>query len=260
MNSNNVYVPSSYSYEPVSFLSQFGPEDQLFQRPLLNTLGQNSRLPPAPPRPPVAQPPTSNYQRIPPQLQQLEEPFGAQQHYLSDEQDAFFTDQQTTNEQSTNNFHHFQDEDSKRQGSSLVLSSLNINMNLIFSAVWNDLQRTNFQKHDSANQYKRNNNRQTSKASPQFPYRPSVGTRVNPMEDNNNDGQRSKENSYQRSPTKRYEDSLVRGKPMDNYPSNDPFESNNQYTNENGASPKTIAIPLSKFFSNYISLSLIEIF
>jgi hypothetical protein len=41
MDGTDIFMPSSYSTDPQPFLSHFGPEDQLFQRPLLNTLGQN---------------------------------------------------------------------------------------------------------------------------------------------------------------------------------------------------------------------------
>ena len=41
MDNTDTYIPPSYSSGPGPFLSHFGPEDQLFQRPLLNTLGQN---------------------------------------------------------------------------------------------------------------------------------------------------------------------------------------------------------------------------
>ena len=41
MNSTDIFLPSSYDTGPGSFLSHFGPEDQLFQQPLFNTIGQN---------------------------------------------------------------------------------------------------------------------------------------------------------------------------------------------------------------------------
>jgi hypothetical protein len=50
MDSSDIFVPSSYTTGPGSFLSHFGPEDQLFQRPLLNTLGQNYVSNPRPPQ------------------------------------------------------------------------------------------------------------------------------------------------------------------------------------------------------------------
>jgi hypothetical protein len=50
MDGTDIFVPSSYTTGPGSFLSHFGPEDQLFQRPLLNTLGQNYVSNPRPPQ------------------------------------------------------------------------------------------------------------------------------------------------------------------------------------------------------------------
>ena len=58
-------MPSSYGASaPGSFLSHFGPDDQLFQRPMLNNLGQNYVPNPRPPPPPLPLPPP------PPQQQQ----------------------------------------------------------------------------------------------------------------------------------------------------------------------------------------------
>jgi len=41
MNSTDIFMPSSYDGGPGSFLSHFGPDDQLFQQPLLNNIDQN---------------------------------------------------------------------------------------------------------------------------------------------------------------------------------------------------------------------------
>ncbi|CAM2711010.1 unnamed protein product [Rotaria socialis] len=55
IDNSDIFVPSSYSSEPNSFLNYFGPEDQLFQRPTFNSLGQNyipntrQQQPPPPP-------------------------------------------------------------------------------------------------------------------------------------------------------------------------------------------------------------------
>lgn len=53
MNSTDVFMPSSYGTGPSSFLNNFGPDDQLFQQPLFNAMGQNyvpnTRVPPPPP-------------------------------------------------------------------------------------------------------------------------------------------------------------------------------------------------------------------
>jgi hypothetical protein len=61
MNSTDVFMPSSYNTEPVSFLNNFGPDDQLFQQPLLNAIGQNYV--------PNARPPPSSSQQQPKQHQ-----------------------------------------------------------------------------------------------------------------------------------------------------------------------------------------------
>ncbi|CAF4001090.1 unnamed protein product [Rotaria sordida] len=58
MDNNNLFMTSSYTTDSGAFLNYFGPEDQLFQRPLLNTLGQNyvpNSRPPLPPPPPPPQ-------------------------------------------------------------------------------------------------------------------------------------------------------------------------------------------------------------
>jgi hypothetical protein len=52
MNGTDVFVPLSYTTGPGSFLSHFGPEDQLFRRPSLNTYGQSYAPNPRPPPPP----------------------------------------------------------------------------------------------------------------------------------------------------------------------------------------------------------------
>lgn len=111
MNSNDVYVPSSYSYEPVSFLSQFGPEDQLFQRSLLPNVTHTPRLPP------VVPPTNPSYQRAPGPLQFNEPP--SHQRYLNDRADPFFTDNNNLNETSLPppSFNPQYEDESKRQGS-----------------------------------------------------------------------------------------------------------------------------------------------
>lgn len=114
MNTTDVFAPTSSS-----FLNYFGQEDQLFQRPLLHTLGQNY-LPNT--RPPLQLPKdTPTYvpsrqqlsdQPISPQRLPPPNPFidyqRSRQPPLSEEdrpvnQDTFFTD-------------HVDDQDSKRQG------------------------------------------------------------------------------------------------------------------------------------------------
>ncbi|CAF0864304.1 unnamed protein product [Rotaria sp. Silwood1] len=60
MDNNDLYMPSSYTTNPGAFLNYFGPEDQLFQRPLLNSLGQNYVPNPRPSLPPP-QPPPQQY-------------------------------------------------------------------------------------------------------------------------------------------------------------------------------------------------------
>ena len=118
MNGTDIFVPSSYTATPGSFLDHFGYDDQLFQRPLLNTLGQNYVPNPRPPpsqqqqqrdilfdqsqRPiyppsrnyafeqqPVQPPPPNpfiEYQRAPPQ------PPRHEQQNPADNQPLFFTD------------------------------------------------------------------------------------------------------------------------------------------------------------------------
>ncbi|CAF4371318.1 unnamed protein product [Rotaria sp. Silwood2] len=55
MNSTDIFLPSSYDNGPGSFLSHFGPDDQLFQQPLFNAIGQNYVPNPRPPPPPQPQ-------------------------------------------------------------------------------------------------------------------------------------------------------------------------------------------------------------
>jgi hypothetical protein len=58
MNTTGIFMPSTYDQGPGSFLSHFGPDDQLFRRPLLNEIGQNyltNLRPPLPPAPPQSQ-------------------------------------------------------------------------------------------------------------------------------------------------------------------------------------------------------------
>ena len=87
MNPNESYMPSSYPYEPASFLSQFGSEDQLFQRPSLNNLGQNYVSNPTRTRDPSGYVPTSYTP-----AQQHYQPPSPRQRYPSDNQEMFFTD------------------------------------------------------------------------------------------------------------------------------------------------------------------------
>ena len=160
MNDTDIFVPSSYNNGQASFLSYFGPEDQLFQRPLLNTLQQNyvpnPRPPPpqrdisfdqsqtrfSPPQRPVYAPPvlprqqiheqpplpSSNpfieYQRAPPQQQQrYEEHIPRQVNPPNNNQEMFFTDHPDDQQQSTRRSgEQPQDQDSKRQGRVLSLS------------------------------------------------------------------------------------------------------------------------------------------
>ncbi|CAF3439196.1 unnamed protein product [Rotaria sp. Silwood1] len=54
MNSTDIFMTSSYDNGPGSFLNNFGPDDQLFQQPLFNAIGQNyvpNARPPPPPQP-----------------------------------------------------------------------------------------------------------------------------------------------------------------------------------------------------------------
>ncbi|CAM2698713.1 unnamed protein product [Rotaria socialis] len=56
MNSTDIFLPSSYNNNgPGSFLSNFGPDDQLFQQPLFNAIGQNYVPNARPPPPPQSQ-------------------------------------------------------------------------------------------------------------------------------------------------------------------------------------------------------------
>lgn len=41
MNSTDIFMPSAYDTGPPTFLSNFGNDDQLFQQPLFNDMGQN---------------------------------------------------------------------------------------------------------------------------------------------------------------------------------------------------------------------------
>lgn len=67
MNSTDIFMPSSYDTGPTSFLSNFGAEDQLFQQPLLNAIGQNYV-----PNPRAPVPPPPRQQHPPPPQQQFE--------------------------------------------------------------------------------------------------------------------------------------------------------------------------------------------
>ena len=129
MDGTDIFMPSSYSTAPGSFLSHFGAEDQLFQRPLLNNLGHNYvpnprtvQPPPLPPPPPPQQhyqqrdhsfdqsqnrisppqrtnypPPSSNpfieYERSPPQQHhQQQQQQRHEEKHPTHSQDLFFTD------------------------------------------------------------------------------------------------------------------------------------------------------------------------
>ena len=280
MTNPDVFMPSSYAYEPTSFLNQFGPEEQLFQRPSLNYLSNPrgpQRDPPSNPaqRPLYAPPqypsphytpeqqqqaiPNSNpYQRMPMQQQpqaHYEEP-AYRPRYSSDNQDIFSTDH-------TDTYQSEPTDDSKRQGE--LSKSLDFARMTFILAVWNDLQRNNVQKRESAPRTKPNPpsgqswqhpGSQQSKGSFQHQYRPSVGQKVNHI-DENVDISRSKENSYHRSPTKRYENSYARRGDHEGNSVQDKQEQEYQYPStrsmnpdENNppenSTPKTVAIPLSK--------------
>ncbi len=71
MNSTDVFMPSSYNTEPAAFLNNFGPDDQLFQQPMLNAIGQNY-VPKTRPPPP---PPQQQQQKQQPQYEQREMTF-----------------------------------------------------------------------------------------------------------------------------------------------------------------------------------------
>lgn len=189
----NMNAPSS------SFLNYFGQEDQLFQRPLRHTLGQNY-LPNT--RPPLQLPKdTTSY--VPPRQQFNDQPVSpqrpnpfidyqrAQQEEKQPNQETFFTD-------------HPEDQDSKRQ------------------AVWNELQRT------SAKTQEKNAKKQESPARNRAPFGstltwndsnsrrssdnhhpPPPITRSN-YADENVDANRNKENSYHRSPVRKYENTYAK--------------------------------------------------
>ncbi|CAF0731987.1 unnamed protein product [Rotaria sordida] len=55
MNSTDIFMPSSYGNGPETFLSHFGPDEQLFQQPLFNAIGQNYVQNPRAPPPPQPQ-------------------------------------------------------------------------------------------------------------------------------------------------------------------------------------------------------------
>lgn len=64
MNSTDIFMPSSYDTGPSTFLNNFGADEQLFQQPLFNALGQNYV-----PNPRTLQPPQPQQQ---PNQQQYE--------------------------------------------------------------------------------------------------------------------------------------------------------------------------------------------
>ena len=144
-----------------------------------------------------------------------------------------------------------------------------------FLAVWNDLHRNNAQKRESANRSKPNPppsgqtgqhpSSQQSKGSFPHQYRPSGGQRVNHIDDTV-DMNRNKENSYQRSPPKRQENTYARRRDPDANSLQDRQEQEYQmpmtmtvHPDDNNQqdypSPKTVAIPLSK---DFLLLSLIS--
>ncbi len=152
-------MPSSYGASaPGSFLSHFGPDDQLFQRPMLNNLGQNYVPNPRPPPPlPLPPPPPQQQQRdvlfdqaqrttyAPPRNYYLEQqqqmappqppnPFieyqrAPPQLNSADHQELFFTDhsdeqveqQQQQQPQLSHRHSDYQDQDSRRQGKLIIL-------------------------------------------------------------------------------------------------------------------------------------------
>jgi hypothetical protein len=154
MDSSDIFMPSSYTTGPGTFLSHFGPEDQLFQRPLLNTLGQNyvpnprplqqqrdslfdqpqTRISPtqrtiyppprnylleqqpAPPPPPLPPPnPFIEYQRAPPQQRYDDKnPLNNQDLFFTDHNEDQFEQQQQAQLSQRNS--EQQEQDSRRQG------------------------------------------------------------------------------------------------------------------------------------------------
>lgn len=140
MNPNESYMPSSYPYEPASFLSQFGSEDQLFQRPSLNNLGQNYVSNPTRTRDSSGYVPTSYTS-----AQQQYQPPSPRQRYSSENQETFFTDHHgpetpppppppalPSHYQYQQQQHH--DEDSKRQGNYMHENRLKI-IYILFSCL-----------------------------------------------------------------------------------------------------------------------------
>ena len=169
MNGTDIFMPSSYTNEPETFLSHFGPEDQLFQRPLLNTLGQNyvpnPRMPPppqqryttfdqtytrlTPPQRTTYIPPIIHHNEQlppppPPLSQQNTNPFieyqrnPPQQYYEEqiprqpNNQDQFFTDRNDEQKQHTPIIsQRSHDHDSKRQ-SNIYSSFIQLNSHISF--------------------------------------------------------------------------------------------------------------------------------
>jgi hypothetical protein len=161
MDSTDIFAPSSYTSGPAPFLSHFGPEDQLFQRPLLNTLGQNYVPNPRPPQqrdttfeqihnrlsPPQRTTyvppqlprnyineqslPSSNpfieYQRAPPAQTN---PTNSQNLFFTDHSDDQLEQQQQQQQQNSQRSGDQQDHDSKRQGKLYIFIKINFSFYL----------------------------------------------------------------------------------------------------------------------------------
>jgi hypothetical protein len=157
MDGTDIFIPSSYTTGSGSFLSHFGPEDQLFQRPLLNTLGQNyvpNLRPPqqqrdilfdqsqrpsyAPPRtysleqqsallpPPPPPNPFIEYQRAPLQPRYEEKnPLNNQDLFFTDRNDEQAEQQQQQQQQLSHRNSDQQDQDSRRQSKFIRLIKMN---------------------------------------------------------------------------------------------------------------------------------------
>ncbi len=261
MDGTDVFVPSSYRTEPGPFLSHFGPEDQLFQRPLLNTLGQNYvpnlKLPQ---QRDTAYDQTYNHisprQRTTNAPPTLSNPFieykkSTPQTNPSYHQDLFFTDHNANQlERQQQQQQQQQDQDSKRQ------------------AVWNELQRTNVKvqeknakKPESTNRIKApfgssSYNQQLSPVSKpsqrSFPQPPPV-PKSNYIEDNI-DMIKNKENFYHRYPGRKYENLYSKRKDLEGGIGNDRQEQDSSLpaighiksreNSQSGSLPATVTIPL----------------
>ncbi|CAF2559743.1 unnamed protein product [Rotaria sp. Silwood2] len=336
MDNNDIFMPSSYTTDPGAFLSYFGQEDQLFHRPLLNSLGQNYvpnhrpslPLPPPPPPPqqydttfdqththmpstqrtsyvrpnlppnPINTQPSSlhsvpsnqqntnvfnEYQRIPPQ-QHYEEQIPRQINPPNN-QEIFFTDnkddqyeQQQQQQQSFTVSHRSndqQDQDSKRQ------------------AIWTEFQRTsaktqgkNGKKRESPNRGKGTfgssstwNSSGSQQSATLFKPPQRILHHPPPMTKSNNieehiDMIKNKENFYQRSPVRKYENLYLERKDLHNDYGNGKHEQepkiqspsstkpqrqsslpvtinlNTGENSQNGSIPATVTIPLDGQINN----------